>query len=89
MSPEERQSGDVRPQNRRPEEREPGAPGAAKTVLCAKHRVPLEPGKVVLTYQGHTFPVDVLCCPVCGEALISEDVAKGKMREVEQTLEEK
>jgi len=59
------------------------------TALCAKHQVPLQPGKVDLTYQGHTFPVDVLCCPVCGLALISEELAKGKMLEVEQTLEEK
>jgi hypothetical protein len=58
-------------------------------ILCAKHQVPLEPGKIELTYQGHTFPVDVLRCPVCGQALIPEDLAKGQMLEVEQTLEEK
>lgn len=79
MSPEERQ----------PEEQRPEASGAEETVLCAKHRVPLQPGKIELTYQGHTFPVDVLCCPICGEAFIPEDIAKGKMLEVEQTLEEK
>jgi hypothetical protein len=58
-------------------------------VLCAQHKVPLEPGKVDLTYQGHTFPVDMLCCPVCGLALIPEELAKGRMLEVEQALEEK
>ncbi len=65
------------------------SPDAGGTILCAKHCVPLQQGKVELTYQGHTFPVDVLCCPVCGETLIPEDLAKGKMAEVEQTLEEK
>lgn len=68
----------------RPESQEAG-----QAPRCAKHKVSLEPAKIELTYQGHTFPVDVLCCPVCGEPLIPEDLAKGKMAEVEQTLEEK
>ncbi len=58
-------------------------------VMCAKHNVPLELGKVEVTYQGHTFPVDLLCCPICGQALIPEELARGKMLDVEQTLEEK
>lgn len=58
-------------------------------ILCAKHGVELEPGKVEVTYQGHTFPVDMLSCPVCGLALVPEDLARGRMLEVEQTLEEK
>ena len=58
-------------------------------VLCAKHRVLLEPGKVELTYLGHTFPVDIVRCPVCGLAYIPEELARGSMLEVEQTLEDK
>jgi hypothetical protein len=58
-------------------------------VMCAKHNVPLERGKTNVTYQGHTFPVEVLCCPICGQALIPEELARGKMLDVEQTLEEK
>ena len=58
-------------------------------LVCGRHQVPLEPGRVDLTYQGHTFPVDALCCPVCGLAFIPEDLARGRMREVEQTLEQK
>jgi hypothetical protein len=71
---------------------EPGhshIPDVQEPVVCARHRIPLESGKIELTYQGHTFPVDVLCCPICGEPLIPEDLAKGKMAEVEHTLEEK
>jgi hypothetical protein len=70
---------------------EPDAPDgrSEEQVVCAKHQVPLEPGKVELTYQGHTFPVDMLCCPICGQALIPEEVVRGKMLEVEQTLEDK
>jgi hypothetical protein len=64
-------------------------PSAQPVVLCAAHQVPLEPGKVDVTYQGHTFPVDTLRCPICGLALIPEEMAKGRMRRVEQSLEEK
>jgi hypothetical protein len=72
-----------------PEPGQPHIPETREPVLCAKHQIPLECGKIELTYQGHTFPVDILCCPICGEPLIPEDLAKGKMAEVEQTLEEK
>ena len=66
-----------------------GTPPAVEGFVCAKHQVPLEPGKVDMTYQGHTFPVDMLCCPVCGLTLIPEELVRGSMLEVEQTLEEK
>jgi hypothetical protein len=69
-----------------------GPPPAASeqaAILCTKHQVPLEMGKVSVAYQGHTYPVDVLRCPVCGQALITEELARGRMLEVEQTLEEK
>jgi hypothetical protein len=46
-------------------------------------------GKVEMTYQGHFFPVDLLRCPVCGEVFIPEELAVGRILEVEQTLEEK
>jgi len=68
---------------------EPGCPQAPPPILCAKHGVELVPKKVQLAYQGHSFPVDMLACPVCGQALVSEDLARGRMLEVEQTLEEK
>ncbi len=60
-----------------------------KAFYCARDGARLEKGKVELTYQGHTFPVEMLRCPVCGQPLITEELAAGKMREVEQTLEEK
>lgn len=69
--------------------RPPTAGPEQTPLICSRHQVPLEPGKVDLTYQGHTFPVEALCCPVCGLAFIPEDLARGRMREVEQTLEQK
>jgi hypothetical protein len=65
------------------------SPPQGDKVICAKHGVPLEFSQVEMTYQGHTFPVDILCCPVCGLAFIPEELAKGRMQEVEQSLEEK
>jgi hypothetical protein len=64
-------------------------PPPAGPILCARHGVELVATKVQVAYQGHTFPVDVLACPICGQPLITEDLARGRMLEVEQTLEEK
>jgi len=39
--------------------------------------------------MGHTFHTDLPKCPKCGQIFISEDMAKGKMAEVETELEDK
>ena len=36
------------------------------TYICAKCKVPLEPGKVILQYMGNDFPVELPKCPKCG-----------------------
>jgi len=51
--------------------------------------VPLEVGKVNISYLGSMFPVDLLRCPSCGQVFIPEDMAIGKMAEVEKILEDK
>jgi hypothetical protein len=56
---------------------------------CGRCRIPLEPGKVTVSYLGNAFPVDLLHCPRCGLVLITEDLALGKMAEVEKSLEDK
>jgi hypothetical protein len=56
---------------------------------CAKCNTPLEPGEVELQYLGNSFTVGVLVCLHCRQALITEDMATGKMLEVEQLLEDK
>jgi len=40
-------------------------------------------------YLGNRFVTDLPTCPTCGQVYISEDVATGKMAEVEQLLEDK
>jgi Zn-finger nucleic acid-binding protein len=41
-----------------------------------------------VTYLTHVFPVELMVCPKCRQVYIPEDV-RNKMREVEETLEEK
>jgi hypothetical protein len=56
---------------------------------CTKCSVPLQTGKVNIAYLGSAFPVDLLRCPKCGQVYIPEDLALGKMAEVEKLLEDK
>lgn len=60
-----------------------------KNWICAKCDVPLEPGQVGVGYLGSMFPVELLRCPVCGLVLVPEELALGKMAEVEKLLEDK
>lgn len=57
--------------------------------LCAKCDVSLEMHKVNIAYLGSMFPVDLPRCPGCGQVFIPEDLATGKMAQVEQLLEDK
>jgi hypothetical protein len=57
--------------------------------LCAHCNIPLEVAKVDVAYLGNAFPVDLLKCPQCGLVLIPEDLALGKMVDVEKQLEDK
>ncbi|WP_347489855.1 DVU_1557 family redox protein [Desulfoscipio sp. XC116] len=56
---------------------------------CLKCNMPMEPGKVTVSYMGSDFPVELLRCKKCGFVLITEELALGKMLEVEKTLEDK
>ncbi len=57
--------------------------------ICTSCGKPLELGKVNISYLGNAFPVDLLTCPRCGLVLIPEELALGKMAEVEKALEDK
>ena len=56
---------------------------------CARCDRPLASGKVNLTYMGSRFAVDLLQCSACGLVFVPEDLAVGKMAEVERILEDK
>ncbi|SJZ66547.1 DVU_1557 family redox protein [Consotaella salsifontis] len=58
-------------------------------LVCARCDVPLEMGKVNASYLGQVFPVDLPRCPSCGFVYVSEELAYGRMLNVEQALEDK
>jgi predicted RNA-binding Zn-ribbon protein involved in translation (DUF1610 family) len=57
-----------------------------KVLICNKCQKELEAKKTYFTYLGQSFFADVLKCPQCGEVYISEELAKGRMAEVEIQL---
>lgn len=57
--------------------------------LCRTCQVSLEPGRVELHYLDNVFEVELPVCPQCSAVLIAEELAVGKMLEVEQLLEDK
>lgn len=58
-------------------------------LVCAKCGLELSLGKVSLSYMGNSFDVDLLQCPQCHLVFVPEDLAIGKMQQVELALEEK
>lgn len=56
---------------------------------CGRCKIPLTIRRVNIAYLGNAFPVELLTCPQCGLVLIPENLALGKMAEVEQSLEDK
>ena len=49
----------------------------------------MEPAETYFEYLDHGFHTRLLRCPRCGEVFIPEELARGKMAEVEQNLEDK
>lgn len=56
---------------------------------CEKCHEKLTVGKVTVEYLGNRFVTDLPVCPACGQVYISEELATGKMAEVEEILEDK
>ncbi len=65
------------------------SPADLNTWECAACGVPLATGKVMVAYLGSAYPVELLKCPSCGLVFIPEELALGKMLEVEKSLEDK
>jgi hypothetical protein len=45
--------------------------------------------EVILEYLGYNMTYELPCCPKCGQVFVSEEIAQGKMHEVETSLEDK
>ncbi len=56
---------------------------------CGKCGEELTPSEVNIRYLGNLFEVELLTCKKCGLVFIPEELARGKMFEVEQLLEDK
>ena len=56
---------------------------------CAGELHRPEPRAVEVGYLGGVFNISLLACPDCGLALVPEDLALGRMAEVERLLEDK
>ena len=59
------------------------------TLMCDRCNVPLAMAEVHFSYLDHNLRHKVLRCPECGQVYIPEELAKGRMKEVETLLEDK
>lgn len=57
--------------------------------ICCKCNEELISQKITFEYMGITMNHELPCCPSCGVLFISEELASGKIAEVEMQLEEK
>ncbi len=58
-------------------------------LICCKCNVALEPRNTDLSYMGYHFNATLPRCPVCGLVYIDEELATGKIAQVEMQLEDK
>ena len=58
-------------------------------LVCNRCGVPMTPIKTQFSYLDHSFSTEVPRCPKCGQVFIEEALAKGRMAEVEASLEDK
>ena len=56
---------------------------------CMKCNVEMELKKTTFKYLGYEMYHELLRCPKCGLAYVPEDLAKGKIAQVEMALEDK
>ena len=56
---------------------------------CVKCDRELELAETTFEYLGYTMTHEVPRCPECGQVFISEELVRGKMRDVEISLEDK
>ncbi len=63
--------------------------GENKNLICSRCNVALEMHKAYFSYLDHSFNTEVMRCPSCGQVFIPESLAKGKMAQVEVSIEDK
>jgi hypothetical protein len=58
-------------------------------IICDRCNIPLSNQEIALSYMGYEFKANVLHCPRCGQPYVDEELARGRMMEVECALEDK
>ena len=58
-------------------------------LICDRCKLEMTPQKTHFSYLGHAFSTDIPTCPGCGQVYIDEQLAKGRMAQVEMELEDK
>lgn len=58
-------------------------------LICDKCNVPMELIEVQFKYLSRTFRHKVPRCPECGQVSLPEELATGRMADVEAMIEEK
>jgi uncharacterized Zn finger protein (UPF0148 family) len=61
----------------------------AEKLICNKCGVPLELHSVIFEYLKRSYSHEVPCCPICGKVYISQELAEGRMAEIEKMFEDK
>jgi ribosomal protein S27AE len=56
-------------------------------IRCGRCDITLIEQKGEVSYLYNEIPIDLLVCPKCGQVLILEELAKGKILEIERKLE--
>jgi ssDNA-binding Zn-finger/Zn-ribbon topoisomerase 1 len=62
---------------------------AKRAWKCGNCQEDLVMKKTVFSYLGQTVAHEAPTCPKCGKVLITEELAEGKMAEVEEQIEDK
>ena len=57
--------------------------------VCYRCDVALAPKTTKLNYLNSSFEAELMSCPHCNKVFIGEQLALGKMLEVEKSLEDK
>ena len=60
-----------------------------KGLMCEKCKCELVKTPVQLCYSNTEFPVELPSCPKCGFTYVPEELAVGRIRSVEKSLEDK
>ena len=60
-----------------------------QSYICQKCNLAMVKQDTGFSYLGKTFRTDILRCPGCGMVYVSEELARGRMKEVEMMMEDK